>query len=123
MSSQNRRGNVPLEQAREYVEAWKSSGLSQEVFSLKIGYSQSSICRWQDRIKKHDLKSLENKTSMSPPRLKPIEITKPILESQHNIVSKQQVEILVSDSLRLRIPSIVDTKQIAELLRELQSCN
>jgi IS30 family transposase len=122
MTSKKPCKQISLAKAREYVQAWSSSGLSQTAYSLKLGFSKSAMYRWLRRIRVADARSNHEKVSDESESLHSVEVIgQP--SSPSTTLPKQQVEICLPDNTRLRFPSIISPQQIAKLIKELQSCN
>ena len=121
MQASSQRRQIPLADARKYVEKWQASGLSQKAFSLQHGFSGSSIWRWIQRINRHDAKQ-SGATRKHQSVLTPV-----VIESSSERDAKQscrqQLEIILSDQIKMRLPAIINVKQIAALIEELQPCS
>lgn len=49
------RKNYTREEREGYVQAWRSSGLSQNAFAIKVGISGKSLYRWVKQLGKEKL--------------------------------------------------------------------
>jgi len=106
-----------IEYCREQVAAWQASGLSEKAYCSAQGFKPRTLSRYKMRVARHQNTELKTQPSTEKNSFAPLN------SPQEASRSKQSVEIIVADCVRLRFPDIVNPASIVRLIKELTPCS
>ena len=97
------------------VERWRDSGLTAKEFAAETGVNASTLAYWSWRLRAS--RSKRPASGSSPSRSRFVELT----PSSVPVTSPAMLELVLGESIRVRIPSGFDEETLARVVRAVGS--
>ena len=97
------------------VERWRDSGLTAKEFAAEAGVNASTLAYWSWRLRASRSKRPTSRSS--PSRSRFVELTPSLVPS----TAPAMLELVLGESIRIRIPSGFDEETLARVVRAVGS--